>query len=1048
VSIPPLPPGVPALPQHALCATLDMETYSEAGYRWDEEKRTWLGPEGSNAKGLGAVGSRKYAEHPTAEVLTFSYSLPNGLKGRWVPGQPCPPALAAHIARCGLIEAHNAMFERNMWTFVLVRKHGFPPINPVQWRCSMSKARAAGYPGALAQLGAAMRLNIQKDKRGADLIKLLCMPRKPTKADPRLRILPSDDPEAFEGLQSYCDTDRDTEHEASSKLPDLIPSELAYWQADQAVNFRGLGVDLPHVEAACEIVNQTLAQFGAECERLTGGIGPSKVQALAGWCTAMGVRMESLDAESLETALKRTDLPPVVRRVLEIRQLTGSASVKKVFAMRSFCSDAGRLHDLFIYHGARTGRDTHADVQPGNLPKAGPRVRQCGDMGCQKWYGAHGDNCPWCGASSAFSSPLEDWKFEAVADALATIATRSAAAVQYVFGDALLTVSGVVRSLIVAAPGHDLICSDYSSIEAVVIAELAGEQWRIDAFARREDIYLHGAAGVTGLTYEVYKAWAAEHNRKHPDRQKIGKPCLGPQTQVLTDRGYVAIVDVLQTDKVWDGEEWVSHEGLLDQGIKDTLHLDGIRITPDHLVNMNGSWREARQLVSSPDSFRQALATGSANLPSSAIQYLPRATGKPWCSAVAKENPIGCLSQTYGKASQLDATHALSERRGCIERCTTAMRLLCRMTNIDAGCSTGSLRRADAATTRSLNSSRPTEGGGSSSTPLGEKTVRSSSDMSRPYLAGTIRDSRWIERTVTEVMSPAIYDLSPVKSTRLTNERSMTRTRKSCDSSAKSSDSSNVYDLANAGPRRRFTIKTDSGHLLVHNCELGLGFGGWIGALFAFGYDGSEDEAREIVQKWRAASPMIVELWGGQFRGTPWAPTSTEFYGLEGMAVQAVLNPGQRFTYRLISFEVDPAADVLYMILPSGRRISYREPRLTHGSKREGWAAVYELTFMTHNSNPKMGPLGWVRMPTYGGRLAENATQAVARDIMANAVVNLEQRGYPVVLRVHDEIASEVPKGFGSVEEFEAIMQDLPTWATGWPIRAAGGYRAERYRKD
>lgn len=755
MSIPPLPMGVPPLPAHALCATIDFETYSEAGYRWDPDKRTWLGPEGSNSKGLSAVGSRKYAEHPSTEVLTMSYQLPNGEAGRWKPGMAPPYTLIEHVSRGGLVEAHNAMFERNLWTFVLVPKHGFPPINPAQWRCSMSKARAAGYPGALAQLGAAMRLNVQKDKRGGDLIKLFSMPRKPTKADPSLRVLPEDDPDAFEAFQAYCDTDVATEHEASSKLPELIPSELAYWQADQAVNFRGLGVDLPHVEAACQIVNQTLERFGKECERLTGGIGPSKVQALAGWCTAMGVRMESLDAESLETTLKRTDLPPVVRRVLEIRQLTGSASVKKVFAMRSFCSDAGRLHDLFIYHGARTGRDTHADVQPGNLPKAGPKVRQCGDMGCQRWYGGHLDNCAWCGASSAFSSPIDEWKFDAVADALAAIATRSAVAVQYVFGDALLTVSGVVRSLIVSAPGHDLICSDYSSIEAVVIAELAGEQWRVDAFARREDIYLHGAAGVSGLTYEHYIAWAKEHGRKHPDRQKIGKPA-----------------------------------------------------------------------------------------------------------------------------------------------------------------------------------------------------------------------------------------------------------------------------------------------------ELGLGFGGWIGALFAFGFDGTEDEAREIVQKWRAASPMIVELWGGQFRGTPWAPTSTEYYGLEGMAVQAVLNPGQRFTYRLISFEVDPVADVLYMILPSGRRISYREPRLTHGSKREGWAATYELTFMTHNSNPKMGPLGWVRMPTYGGRLAENATQAVARDIMANAVVNLEQRGYPVVLRVHDEIASEVAEEFGSVEEFEAIMQDLPAWAKGWPIRAAGGWRGKRYRKD
>lgn len=766
MNIPPLPLGVPALPAHAECATLDMETYSVAGYRWDPDKRTWLGPEGSNSKGLGAVGSRKYAEHPSTEVLTFSYRLPNGVKGRWVPGHPCPPALAAHIARGGLIEAHNAMFERNLWTFVLVPKHGFPPINPAQWRCSMSKARAAGYPGALAQLGAAMRLNVQKDKRGGDLIKLFSMPRKPTKADPSLRVLPEHDPDAFEAFQVYCDTDVATEHEASSKLPELIPSELAYWQADQAVNFRGLGVDLPHVEAACQIVNQTLERFGEECERLTGGIGPSKVQALAGWCTAMGVPMESLDAESLETALKRTDLPPVVRRVLEIRQLTGSASVKKVFAMRSFCSDAGRCHDMHNFHGARTGRDTHSDLQPGNLPKAGPKLWHCLAPLCNRWYGAHLTICPWCSSTQREGlgagegkkgdpNKPEAWCFHGVQDALEAVATASAAAVQYVFGDALLTVSGVVRSLIVSAPGHDLVCSDYSSIEAVVIAVLAGEEWRVEAFKRKEDMYLHGAAGVTGMTYLEYQAWAEENGRKHPDRNKYGKPA-----------------------------------------------------------------------------------------------------------------------------------------------------------------------------------------------------------------------------------------------------------------------------------------------------ELGLGFGGWIGALFAFGFDGTEAEAREIVQKWRAASPMIVELWGGQFRGTPWAPTSTEYYGLEGMAVQAVLNPGQRFTYRLISFEVDPAADVLYMILPSGRRISYREPRLTHGSKRDGWAATYELTFMTHNSNPKMGPLGWVRMPTYGGRLAENATQAVARDIMANAVVNLEQGGYPVVLRVHDEIASEVPEGFGSVEEFEATMQDLPAWAKGWPIRAAGGWRGKRYRKD
>ena len=782
MSIPPLPGGVPALPPGVPplpvvpVATLDFETYSEAGYIWNEAKRRWDGPPGSRENGLFAVGSRKYAEHPTAEILTASYRLPNGSKHRWRQGDPPPAPLIAHIMAGGLVEAHNAMFERNMWTFVGVRKLGWPQVHPRQWRCSMAKGRASGFPGSLEKLGAAMRLATQKDKRGKELIQLFCVPRKPTKLDPSKRVMPEDDPDAFEGLQSYCDTDRDTEHEASGRIPDLIPQEQEFWFADQEVNFRGLGVDLPHVECCAAIVEQVLNVFGAECEQITGGIRPSQVQALGEWCADMGVVMESLDMDAIEMTLKREGLHPAVRRVLEIRQLTGSASVKKVFSMRSFCSDAARLHDLFIYHGARTGRDTHADVQPGNLPKAGPKVWHCLAPLCGRWYGSHSPICTWCGSNQREGEGAgsgrpgkpdvpESWGYHAVGDALEAIRTGNASIVQWVFGEALLTISGVVRSLICAAEGNELICSDYSSIEAVVIAELAGEQWRIDAFHARQDIYYHGAASVTGKTYEWYKAWEKENGQKHPDRQKYGKPA-----------------------------------------------------------------------------------------------------------------------------------------------------------------------------------------------------------------------------------------------------------------------------------------------------ELGLGFGGWIGAWLAFGGEGSDDEIRDVINKWRQASPAIVELWGGQFRGTPWNPTSREFFGLEGMSIQAVLNPGQRFTHGLISFEYVKADDVLYMYLPSGRSIKYREPRLTYGAKRDGWVEVYELTFMTQNTNPKMGMrtqntnpkmgmLGWVRMPTYGGRLAENATQAVARDIMANAVVKLEAASYPVVLRIHDELASEVPIGYGSIEEYERIMCDVPWWAVGWPIRADGGWRGKRYRK-
>jgi DNA polymerase len=112
---------------------------------------------------------------------------------------------------------------------------------------------------------------------------------------------------------------------------------------------------------------------------------------------------------------------------------------------------------------------------------------------------------------------------------------------------------------------------------------------------------------------------------------------------------------------------------------------------------------------------------------------------------------------------------------------------------------------------------------------------------------------------------------------------------------------------------------------------------------------------------------------------------------------------------------------------------------------RELW--YYKISFMGWNSNPLNGPTGWRRIETYSGKLTENVVQATARDILTHAMPNLENAGYPLVLHVHDETCSEVPVGFGSVEQYEQIMKILPAWAEGWPIKAAGGWRGRRYRK-
>jgi DNA polymerase len=238
-------------------------------------------------------------------------------------------------------------------------------------------------------------------------------------------------------------------------------------------------------------------------------------------------------------------------------------------------------------------------------------------------------------------------------------------------------------------------------------------------------------------------------------------------------------------------------------------------------------------------------------------------------------------------------------------------------------------------------------------------------------------------------------------------------------------------------------IKTGNHHPLRKKlgkvAELASGYSGWIGAWKQFGAGEfyTDDEIKESILRWRAESPAIVNFWGGQSRNR-----NKEFFGLEGAAISAILNPGYEYRYLSISYQV--LESVLYCRLPSGRFIVYHQPRLIPSTRRPG---EYTIVFKGANSNPKMGKIGWVDLETYGGKLTENVVQAVARDILANAIINLEDAGYPVVLHVHDEIIAEVPRDTKSLEEFEQIMSKMPDWAHDWPVKAQGGWRGERYRK-
>ncbi len=1006
--------------------TIDFETYSEAGYVWDASLSKWGALPGapSGKKGLSVVGAAVYATHPSTEVLCLAYALPDGITRLWTPRHLPPVALLRYVQAGGLVEAWNSSFEHWIWNHVCVPRYGWPPLPLRQLQCSMARARAHALPGSLEKAGEVVGAAQQKSPEGKRLLRKFSMPRQPTKNDPRTRIPPVPSDPDTDALYQYCAQDIAAEACVSELCPPIEGEELEYWRCDQAINYRGVAIDLAGVENCIAVIDEAHAAGNARLYELTGGAvsRASEVSRLTAWLHGQGAHMDSLDEEHVTEMLKQV-IPPAARESLTIRAAIGSAAVKKTYAMHNQCAPDGRLHNLFSYHAARTGRATGNGPQPTNLPNSGPEVFRCE---CGRHYGRTLPACPWCGRPPA-SGPVE-WNAAATEDALEVIATRSLDALLYFFGEGLPVISACLRGLFVSASGHDLICSDYSSIEAVVLAEIAGETWRREVFQTHGRIYEISAAKITGIPFDEAV--------RHP-RRKLGKvaelACFTRDTQVLTSRGYVRIVDVLTTDMLWDGVEWVHHEGVIPKGKRDVITLDGVRMTPTHPISIGRSWREASELASNENTLALALEIGSENLPSNVLNLATPGVLKRFGRDALAGLSILCRSLTCGEGERLDATPA-PRKRPPEESSTTGATLTYSQTiNTVGDYLTVSLPASGVVLVLPTPGSRTTGGvelpfGG------GKTSGRFSPTLSR-LKGGICRIWSWIERTLTGGTNRETCGSSRNDKTKGTDDqfRSFRNELK---------NSKPVFDIMNSGSRNRFTIKTESGHLIVHNS----GYQGWIGGWKAFGADEflSDEEIKQAILAWRAASPGIVELWGGQ--GRDWRP---ERYGCEGMAIQAIQYPctphhvlRQDGSYTGVSFQAQ--GDVLYCRLPSGRALTYHHPRLRESERRPGTLAI---SYEGQNTNPKNGPVGWIRMDTWGGRLVENIVQGTARDILRRATINLEAAGYPIVLHVYDEIVAEVPEGFGSIAEFEQIMGTMPEFAADWPVRAQGGWRGKRYRK-
>ena len=240
----------------------------------------------------------------------------------------------------------------------------------------MAMALAAGLPARLSAVADALELANRKDAAGERLMHQMSKPRRAHKDEDPDSIYWFDDQERLDRLYDYCRQDVEVERELYGRLPPLSPAEQALWELSCKINERGFRVDRKFAEAARQIAQAAAPEIDAELAELTGGAvtGINQIARLLQWLQQQGCTLQKLDRRRSSGSCEAEDLPPAVRRVLELRLGGAQAAVKKIDALLARAGDDDRVRGAFRYHGAATGRWAGEGFQPQNLKRPSSRI--------------------------------------------------------------------------------------------------------------------------------------------------------------------------------------------------------------------------------------------------------------------------------------------------------------------------------------------------------------------------------------------------------------------------------------------------------------------------------------------------------------------------------------------------------------------------------------------------------------------------------------------------------------------------------------------------
>ena len=937
---------------------------------------------------LGKSGVYKYAESEDFEILLFAYSIDDGevkvidlASGEIIPEEILSALSDESIEKW----AFNANFERVCLSRFLGKR-----LKPQGWYCTMIWSAYLGLPLSLEKVGEVLKLDKQKMNEGKTLIRYFSIPCKPTKTNGmRTRNLPHHDLEKWSTFKEYNQRDVETEMAIKKKLS-AFPMPHSEWEnywIDQNINDRGILIDEVLVDSAIKFDEILRDENMDRVIGLTGLENPNSPLQLKEWLNRKGLEIDSLAKKDVESALKNAE--GHIKEVLELRKELSKSSVRKYDAMKNVKGKDNRARGLIQFYGAnRTGRYCLTGDHEVLTDKGWVRLDKWngGNIACWNTIGEKISFQKSEMVKFPFSGQMvfyEDKRISQISTTEHKMYFKNHYKSEWRVGE----ISEMLNYAHPAIPftGYRQVQSNLDHIQLrVLIMIQADGHYTAEGNIKLSFSKLRKVERCKSL---LRKAEICFNLKEYMDKSK--------KRYVFTIYSrHLPLWLRMFENKTFD--TWLFDESA-DVFFDELVHWDGYQSAKNSIQYSTVNRKNADII--------QAFAHLSGRACQMSIKKRSQVHNN-WQDAYILDIWLRPKNahQIQRKAKKIDYTGMvycamtptgffLVRRNGRVWVTGNSGRLI-QVQNLRRN----NLQDLDLA--RSLVRNKEYESL--------EMLYDSPSDVLSQLIRTAfipkegcrfiVSDFSAIEARVLAWLAGEDWVLNAFK-----NGEDIY-----CSTASQMFGVPVVKHGVNGDLRQKGKVAT-----------LACGYGGSVGALKAMGaieMELSEDELQSIVDSWREANPNIVSLW--------WDIDSV---------VKRVVKTRTKEKYKslVISYE----KGILFIELPSKRRLAY--PKAKIGMNRFGGESVVYEGIVVGNK--------WDKIESYGGKFVENIVQAIARDILAEAMMRLEKKGFNIVMHIHDEVVIESDSS--SIEEINEIMSIVPSWAPGL-ILDADGFESEFYKKD